>query len=239
MEYSGWKSNKWLLNMFGEESKVAKLQRVFTLHMMTILTEKRDGSVRGLLDVLTADEGFGKDATIATLVGFIILGYDRLASACISALEEMPRQIVAQVRVRKEVVKSFPINSMEAIEKLKVLENFILESQRLYPATPIIATTTSEGIPLDGFFIPPNISVLLYLQGTGRDSRFINPEEFDLNRNNSNEAFGVNSLASDIPMTILKIVLGNLVKKYKMIPAKENAETSGRAKTGRINIISI
>lgn len=244
--YSGWKQNKWLANVLGEESKVAKQQNVLTQCVKKILNEKRVRNSRDvscLLDVLVTNEELSQDEIAATVVGFIVLGFDRLASTTCFALIELSKQVEAQEKIRREIGENFPIESQAAIKSLKSLGSFLLETHRLYPAASVIAKWITEGVALSGFFIPPNSSILLYLSGTARDAqRFSNPEKFDTNRRHLNETFGASSHENNMPMTVMKVLVGNLVKNYQLRRGKEEVKIGSgltlRADGVRMNIKS-
>lgn len=198
--YSGWKQNKWFLDVLGEESKVAKHRSVLAERVRKVLNEKRESC---LLDALLADERLSQDEVEATVVGFIVLGYDRLASMVCLALLQLSKC--------GDVQES-------------ALENILLETQRLHPATSVVGKWITEGVALNGCFIPPNTSVLLYLHGTGRDvQRFENPDQFDINRTNLAETFGASRHETNVPMTVMKVLLGNLVRKYRLSAGKDVA----------------
>lgn len=240
--YSGWKQNKWLSNVLGEEAKVAKCQNVLTQCVKKALDEKRAGDACGsscLLDVLLSCEGLGQDEIVSTIVGFVILGYDRLASTAGFALMELAKQSEAQEKIRKEVEQRFPLGTIQATTSVKSLEAFLLETQRLYPATSVISKWVTEGVPLNGYFVPPNSSVMFYLQGTSREAqRFNSPDKFDVNRHNLNEIFGPNRHELNMPMTVMKVLVGNLVKKYQLRAEKGDVEI-GSGLTMRMSRIQV
>lgn len=220
--YSGWKQNEWLLNVLGEKSKVAAYRNVLTQRVKKVLNEKRDKSTRQqscLLDVLVAGKRLSPEEIASTLVGFIVLGYDRLASTTCFALLEISKHSEIQEGIYNEILKA-PLDTTNSL-----LDNFLLETQRFYPATSVIKKWITEGVPLNGFFIPPNSSVLLYLNGTSRDvQRFEIPDEFDTHRKNLSDTFGGRRHEANFPMTVMKVLLGNLVKKYQLRMEKETVD---------------
>lgn len=214
--YSGWRQNKWLLNVLGEESKVESCQNVLTRCVKKVLNEKRAEGTREtscLMDVLVSSEEFDENTIASTLSAFIVLGYDRLSSATTFALMELSKQTEAQETIYRQA----KVNSSE------MLDNFVLETQRLYPSTSVIIKWISEGVPLNGYFIPPESSLLIYLNGTGRDAnRFLNPDDFDVSRKNLQIGiFGGNLSEISLPTTIMKVVLGIIVKKFQLSIGKE------------------
>lgn len=236
--YSGWKQNKWLLNVLGEESQVRKCLNVFTQNVKQVLNEKRDERARDqgyLLDALLTSETLSQDEIVSTLVGFIVLGYDRLSSSTCLALTELSKQSQIQEKIHREI----KVNSVEAVNSLTMLDCFLQEAQRLYPATSLVTKRISQGIPLSGFFIPPNSSVILYLHEIGREAeRFQNPNKFDMNRKNLCDTFGGKSYKPNLPMTIMKILLGYLIKNYRLSTDKKNAEI-GSGITLRVNAVRV
>lgn len=238
--YSGWKQNKLLLNVLGEELKVGKCLNVLTQCVKKVLNEKRDESgARNqccLLDSLLVCETLSQDEIVSTVLGFIVLGYDRLSSTICFALLEVLKQSQAQVKIYREI----KANSIETVNSLTTLDCILRETQRVYPATSVVTKWITQGIPLEGFFIPPNSSVLLYLYGTGRDEkRFQNPDNFNMNRENPCDTFGgKRHHQPNLPMTVMKILLGNLVKKYHLISGKDDVAV-GSGVTLRLNAVKL
>lgn len=225
--YSGWKQNKWFSNVLGEESKVAKHRNVLAERVRKVLNEKRESC---LLDALLTREGLSQDEVESTVSGFIVLGYDRLASTLCFAIMQLSQNLEAQERIYREFTKN---HGSEA------LQSFMLEVQRLFPATPVISKFINEGVALNGYFIPPNTSVLLYLSGTGRDvHRFQLPDQFDMNRKNLAESFGASRLEKNVPMTVMTVLLGNLVRKYQLRMGKEDVRI-GSGLTLRTNAVRV
>ena len=238
--YSGWKQNKWLLNVLGEELKIEKCLSVLTQCVKKVLNEKRDESVRDqgcLLDALLTSGMLSQDEIVSTLVGFIVLGYDRLSSTTCFALSEFAEKSQIQDEIHREI----KLSSMEAVNSMTTLDCFLSETHRLYPATSVVTKWITQGIPLNGFFIPPNSSVILYLHGTGRDEqRFQSPDKFDINRRNLHNIFEGKRYEFNLPMMVMKILLGNLVKKYRFGTEKDKVEIGSgitlRAKSVRVNL---
>lgn len=238
--YSGWKQNKWLLNVLGAELKVDKCLSVLTQCVMKVLNEKRDESVRDqgcLLDTFVASAVLTQDEIVSTLVGFILLGYDRLAATTCFALSELSRRSQIQEKIHREI----NVNSIEAMNSLTTLDCFLQETHRLYPATSVVTKWITQGIPLNGFFIPPSSSIILYLHGTGRDEqRFACPDNFDMNRKNLFNTFGEKTHKPNLPMMVMKALLGNLLKQYRLRQEKKNIEIGSgitlRANSVRLNL---
>lgn len=232
--YSGWKQNKWLLNVLGEELKVESCQNVLTECVKKVLNEKRaerSRETRCLMDVLVANEELSENTIASTLVAYIVLGYDRVSSATTFALMELSKQSEAQETIHRQA----KVNSSE------MLDNFVLETQRLYPSTSVIIKWITEGVPLNGYFIPPNSSLLIYLNGTGRDeARFLNPDEFDVSRKNlQSDTFGENRSENSLPTTLMKVILGNVVKKHQLTMDKASDVRIGSGITMRTNALRL
>jgi cytochrome P450 len=173
-----------------------------------VLNEKR-ATKSSLLDMLVAEE-LSYEEVSATVVAFIVLGFDRLSTATCAALTEASRD-------RKQL-EQFRAVSFESIESLKPLESFMSECHRRHPPTPIIAKHISQGVPLNGFFIPPQTSCLL-LFGAGRD-QLKDPDNFDTDRNLS-QAFGYRM---DVPMMLTAIVTASLTRHKLMMDKSDKVE---------------
>jgi cytochrome P450 len=225
--YSGWKQNKWLTDVLGVQSKVEKLHSVFTQCVRKTLSARRDVDgqhVSCLLDALTATEALSPDEIVSTIVSFIVLGYNRVSTASCSALKELTKQSKSQQIIQKEIMQ----HTLERPSSLGSFERFLLETLRLYPATAYFSKWITEGVPLNGFFIPPNSSVLVYLRGTALDAQIKNPEKFDMDRANPLGNFGDEILVNNLPMTLVKGLVGNVVQKYQL----KEAEVKDAIETG-------
>lgn len=236
--YSGWKQNKWLLNVLGEDLKVGKCLNVLTQCMKKVLNEKRDESTGDqgyLLDALLTCEMLSQYEIASTLVVFIVLGYDRLASTTCFALKELSIQTQTQQKILREI----KVNTAEALSLLKTLECFLNETKRIYPATSVVTKWITQGIPLNGFFIPPNSSVILYLHGTGREEhRFQSPDNFDMKRTNLCDTFGGKRHEPDLPMTVMMVLLRNLIERFQLSADKGRVEI-GSGITLRANTVPV
>lgn len=216
--YAGWTQNKWLSNVLGVKSKVAKCQRVYTQCVETILNEKRDEIAQApscLLDALISRDEVTVEEISATLLGFIVLGYDRLSTAVCSSFAEIARHKEIRTTVCNEINENHPIDSTEKVDKLMSLHKLLLEMQRLHPSPAYITKWIETGVPLNGFFLPPCSSILLYLNGVGRDQRFQHPDNFSLTRQDAIDTFGGRRQEFDFPLTVMKVLLGNLLKSYQ------------------------
>jgi cytochrome P450 len=220
--YSGWKQNKWLRDVLGVQSKVEKLRSVFTQCVRKTLSARRDEDGRHvscLLDELTAREALSPDEIVSTIVSFIVLGYDRVSSASCVALLSLTKQPSLQQVIQKEIRQ----HTLDCSKSLRSFDHFLLESQRLYPATSCISKWIKEGVPLDGFFIPPNSSVFVYLRGTGLIAQSENSELLNLDRASSyrnSEEINTNYL----PMTLVKALVGIIVQNYQLKEDKFTAD---------------
>lgn len=221
--YSGWKQNKWLRNVLGEETNIAKYRNVFAKFLQRVLEkrDKGDRNVNCLLDVLLADGELSQEEIMSTLVGFIVLGYDRLSSSTCLVLVKIARSMDLQQKLREDIKLSIEFPGAE--KRMLSLGKLIFETQRLHPAVPVLSKWITEGIPLNGFFIPPETSVFLYLEGTSRATEhFSNLDKFDENRKHLSDTF--DGQRQNLPMTVMKAVLGNLVAKYQLGIEEEDVE---------------
>lgn len=186
--------------MLGEQSKMEKHRKVLDGCVREVLNKKR-ATNSTLLDMLVANEELTYEQVSATVVAFIVLGFDRLSIATCLALRELSRD--------KKLVEQF--QKTDSIESMKPLESFLSECHRLHPTTPIISKHITKGVPLDRFFIPPDTSCLLF--DTGRDQqRFKDADNFDVNQNLSNRM--------NVPMMLTAAVISSLVRKYKLMTDK-------------------
>ncbi|KAL5471054.1 hypothetical protein EMCRGX_G029129 [Ephydatia muelleri] len=74
--------------------------------------------------------------------------------------------------------------TVDDLEKLKYTEQVVLEAMRMYfPATPIPKESPSEGISLDGHFIPPGIPIATHGGAMGRMPQYFEePDTFKPSR---------------------------------------------------------
>lgn len=190
---SGWKRHKWLTSLLGVQSRVEKLHNVFAQCVTRALSERREAEgkhVTCLLDALAASETLSHEEIVSTVVSFIVLGYDRVSSASHLALKELSKQTKTQQAIGKEIKQ----HTLEHPESLKSFDQFLLDSSVLRPETFCFLKWITIGVPLNGFFIPPNASVLFCLR-----------EKYP----------GVQS-ADNLPHTIVKALVGNVVKSFDL-----------------------
>lgn len=240
--FSGLKQNKLLRYVLGEESKMENYRKTLNECVKKVLNKKRAATnwersrdFLCLLDMFVEDERMSHEEIAANLEAFIVLGYDRLSASTCFALTELSQQEKVQETIQREVER--PMDSLKALKSMKTLESFLLESHRLHPATSIISKYVTEGIPLSGFFIPPETSILLFLYGTGRDpQRFDNPETFELNRKQQSEKF---ENEMDVPMMITVCLVGNLVRNYQFTREKYYKVEMGSGVTLRPKSVSL
>lgn len=196
-----------------------KHRKVLDECVKKVLNEKRAaGHSNSLLDMLVADEKLNYEEVSATLVAFIVLGFDRLSTATCFALKELSRDKKTFNTIRQEIGDK-RLNTFETLKSIKMLESFLSETHRL----PTIFKHTTVGIPLNGFFIPPDTSVLLYVQGTGRDpQRLKNPDSCDASCKN----LSVDGYQMDVPMMLTAVFICFFVRNYKFMDQPDNHETA-------------
>jgi len=200
---SGWKQYNLLRQFVGEEKKFAAFYGVLSESVMKAIEEKRSNHKRQevacMLDVLVADESLTGSEIASTLIDFVLLGFDRISSIVSFALLELFRSHSSQQQQKASVD----------------LDSFLMEVLRFYPAPAIICKFIAEGVPLSGYFIPPQTTVLVNLLGTGRDpQRHQHPDKFDIHRKQlayGDRRFGSNAL----PLSIAKALIGQLLGKHQ------------------------
>jgi cytochrome P450 len=122
-------------------------------------------STKSVLEVIC--EQHPKEDSAALIAAFIILGYDRFSSIFTILVKEIAKNGHLQDEIQQEIKAS----GRKFLQSQK-LSNFINEMMKNHPVTPVVKKSLEFGVPLNGFFIPPNTNVFLYLAECHKD--FIN-----------------------------------------------------------------
>uniref|UniRef100_A0A8D9AC24 Cytochrome P450 4g15 n=1 Tax=Cacopsylla melanoneura TaxID=428564 RepID=A0A8D9AC24_9HEMI len=124
----------------------------------------------------------------------------------------------------------------EDLCKLEYLDMVIKESLRLYPAAPIIGRHIDEDFDLgNGIILPEGVTVFISIYAVHRDPKYYdNPNQFDPNRwtpdlvaqrpPNCFMPFSTgprNCIGGKYAMMQMKTVLSTILRKYRILPAKE------------------
>uniref|UniRef100_A0A8D8Z2M3 Cytochrome P450 4g15 n=1 Tax=Cacopsylla melanoneura TaxID=428564 RepID=A0A8D8Z2M3_9HEMI len=124
----------------------------------------------------------------------------------------------------------------EDLCKLEYLDMVIKESLRLYPAAPIIGRHIDEDFDLgNGIILPKGVTVFVSIYAVHRDPKYYdNPNQFDPNRwtpdlvaqrpPNCFMPFSTgprNCIGGKYAMMQMKTVLSTILRKYRILPAKE------------------
>lgn len=149
--YSGWQQSSLLRRISGAERSLKNSQRNFNELISKIIAGNAEKStVKSLHDVLAQSErGIDIPGFIAS---FIVLGYDRMATALNSAIYEM--------------AKNPKIYSGDA-------EKLLFEVLKRKSAVPVVYKFANEGIAINGCFIPPETNVLIYLDGSNACTKLL------------------------------------------------------------------
>lgn len=205
--YSGWRQSTLLLNLMGEH---AKWHGAYS-KLIKAISEDSDqkSGIPSLLDTLK-QENLNDDQCYATTAAFIVLGYDRLATSVTCALMELSKSQENTKIILNEIKSNNSENGIK-LNALSSLNELLTETQRFHPATSIISKWITDCVPLNGYFIPPNTSVLIYLYGTGRINT--NTDKFDMMRRDQLDIYGgVDSL----PMTITKAIVAHVINSFHL-----------------------
>ena len=119
---------------------------------------------------------------------FMFEGHDTTAAAMTWATYLIGSHPDIQERIHEELDTVFGDDknrpaSMEDLRQLQYLEQVIKESLRLFPSVPIMARVTTEECQIDGYIIPKDTEVAVFVYGIHHSPEVWNdPETFDPER---------------------------------------------------------
>ncbi|KAG5666535.1 hypothetical protein PVAND_014555 [Polypedilum vanderplanki] len=197
--YSGLKQSTIIRKLLFNDTKFSKSRANFIKHIEGSLSMENNLIENSVFKVLKQQNSHIDAATFITI--FIILGYDRFSVAFTSLILELAIDSELQEELCKEIREN-----KRYFMTCKNLEKFLIAKMVKIPVTPIAVKRIKNGIPLKGFFIPPNVDVLLFLQNIDTYGQLIK----EMNEN--------------MTMSLMKLFVGEFVVRCKFQFEKEKNE---------------
>lgn len=130
-------------------------------------------------------EGMSEERLVNNIIAFLVAGYDTTALALTWAFYLLAQNPTWQERARAEVLSvagDQPIGA-DHIKNLKVIEQVLNETLRLYPTAPIIVRDILEDVQLGDQLVPKGTIGLIPIYAIHRHRSFwSNPNAFDPDR---------------------------------------------------------
>ncbi|KAJ3656430.1 hypothetical protein Zmor_015510 [Zophobas morio] len=166
---------------------------------------------------------------------FMFEGHDTTASGICFALYCLADHPEVQEKVfqeQKEIFEDWknPETTYSDLQKMKYLECVLKETLRLYPSVPVIGRYTTEEMNFDGYVIPKNTNIVIFIYGLHRNpDYFPEPEKFKPERfenfNNSLpfsyipfSAGPRNCIGQKFAMLEMKSVISKIVRQFEIKP---------------------
>ncbi|KAL7145048.1 hypothetical protein ABFS83_07G052600 [Erythranthe nasuta] len=186
-------SLSWIDRLSGMRSELERVfknldclyQEIIEEHLCPNRPNSMDGDVLDILiELMESSSGsITWDHVKATLMDILGAGTDTTAVSLTWAMTALMKNPSAMKKVQEEIrslVGSKGRVGEDDIEKLKYLRAVVMETMRLYPASPIaVPRETTKKCTIDGYEIQPKTFVLVNLWAIGRDPKYWeNAEEF-------------------------------------------------------------
>jgi cytochrome P450 len=126
--------------------------------------------------------GMDDEQLVDNLLTFYLAGHDTTAKALTWTLyllarsPEWMQRVTSEVR---EVTRDAPVDASH-IEHLRITQQVLKESMRLYPPVPMMSRQAIAGTSVEGLAIEPGMSVILPIYAIHRHrKRWDRPDDFD------------------------------------------------------------
>lgn len=193
--YSGPIQSSILRTITGEERRFIsarnRISQIISTHLKSTDTKAVSYSVYD--DICARFPDIDPSPLIET---FVLLGYDRFSIAFTNMIIELSKNSELQDEICSEIRE----HQRNFIKSAK-LHKFLMEQLPTHPIMPVVTKTTQAGVPLTGYFIPPNTGVLLYLENLESHGKLME---------NSMSKFD-----ECMTMNLMKIFVGEFIVRFK------------------------
>ncbi|KAH8410917.1 hypothetical protein KR222_008908 [Zaprionus bogoriensis] len=234
------------LQLLRNESRRIITQRIAHLAKVNEQPKAAEPVNKPFLDVLLAAKLDGRALKereiIEELSTFIFTGHDTVASAISFTIYTLSRHPHIQQKVFEEQQRIFGKDmagesDIMRLQKMHYLELVIRETQRLYPAVPMIARTNRTPIDINGTKVAKRTTVMMCLIAMGYNERYFEepcvfrPERFeDVKTKTGIDAFKSvpfsagprRCIAEQYAMYQLQALLSLIVRNFEILPAVDD-----------------
>jgi cytochrome P450 len=169
---------------------------------------------------------------LTQMMNLIVAGHETTASALTWAFQHLHREPAVKTRLVEELRGLPEPLDPEAIARLPYLEAVCSETLRINPVAPLIARTLRKPLTLQGYELPPGLSVgVSILQVHRRAELYPEPERFRPERFLERSftpfeylPFGGGArrcLGAAFALYEMKLVLAAILRKYDLRPASD------------------
>ncbi|KAJ3656428.1 hypothetical protein Zmor_015508 [Zophobas morio] len=238
----------WLTRDYYKQQKALKILHGFTLKVINSRKNRRvknDEKRTAFLDLLLKFSEKEDVLSVSELREevdtFMFEGHDTTASGICFALYCLADHPEVQEKVFQEQKEIFgdrknPVTTYSDLQQMKYLECVLKETLRLYPSVPVIGRYTTEEIHFDGYVIPKNTNIAIFIYGLHRNPDYFpepemfKPERFE-NFNNaipfSHIPFSAgfrNCIGQKFAMLEMKSVISKIVRQFEIKPTTPRHE---------------
>jgi cytochrome P450 len=196
-------------------------------------SEPREDILSLLLSARYEDGSALTDEELLTqMMNLIVAGHETTASALAWSFHHIHREPEVKARLVEELRGLPEPLDPEAVSRLPYLEAVCSEALRLNPVAPLIGRTLRKGLTLQGFDLPPGVSVgISILQVHRRADLYPDPERFRPERFLERSytpfeylPFGGGArrcLGAAFALYEMKLVLATILRKHDLRPAND------------------
>jgi len=193
--YSGLMQSSIIRTIFGEERRFHsarnRISQIISTHLKS--TDAKAVSYSVYDDICARFPNIDPSPLIEA---FVLLGYDRFSIAFTNMIIELSKNAELQDEICSEIRE----NQRNFMKSTK-LHNFLVQQLPAHPIMPVVTKITKTGVPLTGYFIPPNTGVLLYLENLDSHGKLME---------NSMSKFD-----ECMTMNLMKIFVGEFIVRFK------------------------
>lgn len=172
------------------------------------------------------------DELLTQMMNLIVAGHETTASALAWCFHHLHREPAVKARLMEELRGLPEPLDPEAVARLTYLEAVCSEALRLEPVAPLIGRTLRKGLTLQGFDLPPGVSVgISILQVHRRPDLYPEPERFRPERFLERSytpfeylPFGGGArrcIGAAFALYEMKLVLAAILRKHDLRPASD------------------
>ncbi|XP_070508441.1 cytochrome P450 4e3-like [Chironomus tepperi] len=193
--YSGLMQSSTIRTITGEERRFRsarnRISQIISAHLKS--TDAKAVAYSVYDDICTKFPNIDPSPLIET---FVLLGYDRFSIGFTNMIMELSKNAELQDEICSEIRQH-----QRNFIKSDKLHKFLVQQLKAHPIMPVVTKTMTDGVPLTGYFIPPNTGVLLYLENLDSHGKLME---------NSMSTFD-----DCMTMNLMKIFVGEFIVRFK------------------------
>ena len=192
---SGWMQSSLIRGIIGENGRFnsAKnaISKIIAAHVASSDAKATEYSVYD--DIC---KKFPNIDPVPFVETFVILGFDRFSIAFTNMIMDLAKDAELQDEICKEIREH-----KRYFMKSEKLYNYVIQQLPLHPIISVLTKIIPTGIQLNGFFIPPYQSTLIYLQNLDSHSKLMESSMAKFNE--------------CLTLNLMRIFVGEFVVRFK------------------------